>query len=257
MINPKIIQETIAKRKPYLGNNSTMFLERVFADGIDKYERRLLQYGFSGYKCVLDAGCGFGQWSISLSQLNDEVKAVDISQKRVEFLESLAQELQINNVQGDCSRLDSLPYGNDTFDAIFCYGVIFLTRWQESLQELCRVLRPEGKLYLNANGIGWYKHLWYSQPNKATDYDPKLQAARAFYNTWKYESGQHSEDGVDIIIEPKVLKDKLRNLGFSNIVMDSEGCLGTNNQDGSTLTPFFRGEYLGDLGVYEIMAIKS
>ena len=244
------------RHKASLKGNDAAFLERVYSKGIDVYVDRVKQYGFCGLSTVLDAGCGFGQWALALSAVNLQVSACDASKNRLEVLIGLAADLGVDNLSVQQASLDTLPYDSASFDGVFCYGVLFLTHWRESLRELARLVCPGGKLYVNANGIGWYKNLWYNLPNPAADYDPQLVAARAFMNTWKYQNGQSSDDGVDIIIEPEQLKAELKKLGFDHIAQASEGLLYASHLEGATHRAFFKGEYLGDLGVYEMIGIK-
>jgi len=77
----KTIEKTIEKHRASLGQNAAAFLERVYGGGFEKYSTRLSQHGFRGFCRVLDAGCGFGQWTLALSWMNQSVEAVDISEK--------------------------------------------------------------------------------------------------------------------------------------------------------------------------------
>jgi SAM-dependent methyltransferase len=236
--------------------NSSAFLRRVFADGLAKYVQRLRQYGFEGHGDVLDAGCGFGQWSLALSELNRHVEAIDIAPDRVQFLTELALALGKTNLAVCQCSLSRLGFEDRSFDAVFCYGVIFLTRWRESLTEFARVMRPGGRLYVNANGLGWYKNLWYAAPNKTADYDPEYRAAQVWLNTWRYRNGQPVQDGFDILIEPHELESALSELGFENISCAGEGLLG-RAPGAAGPPPFFAATYFGDTGVYEIIAQRS
>jgi SAM-dependent methyltransferase len=236
-----------------IGHNDEMFLQRIYGEGLNKYTERLRAIGFAGHEHVLDAGCGFGQWSLALAGMNQKVSACDISPLRVDFLGNLARELAVPNLDFRVSGIDELPYADDSFDAIFCYGVVFLTPWRKSLMELTRVLKLGGTLYVNANGLGWYMFLWQEEHNKADDYDPKAIAARTFTDTLRYDRENVFEPGMNLIIEPSVLEGELQKLGFSAINSSGEGCI---HIDPSTPTPnpFFKGDYKGQIGVYEILA---
>jgi ubiquinone/menaquinone biosynthesis C-methylase UbiE len=250
------ILEIIQAFIPFLGENSAAFLNRVYKNGIDLYAKRLEAYGFYGMTDVLDAGSGFGQWSLALSQRNNTVYSVDISAERVFFLKSLTKRLEIKNIFLSVASLPDLNFKDNVFDAVFCYGVLFLTRWKESIATLGRVLKPGGKIYVNANGFGWYKNLWFNEPNRTADYDPKLHVAKSLYNTWKYHNGHPTERGVDILIEPEELTDRLRREGFTSIHMDAEGLLMQDEYEGERAPPFFEGSYMGERGVYEVIAQK-
>lgn len=236
-----------------LSQRDLEFLERIYNKGLFPYTHRLKQYGFERFEKVLDAGCGFGQWSLSLAQRNTEIHSCDADHKRVEFLHKIASENKITNIHARQAFIDNLPYDSESFDAVFCYGVIFLTPWKKSLSELVRVLKPGGKLYVNANGLGWYKHLWYTNHNKTDDYDPQLIAANAWRDTYNYNNGLDVEFPSNLIIEPNQLINEAENLGLSNLEWDGEGLL--NNPD--NINTFFQKQYYGDTGVYEIIGTKK
>ena len=60
---------------------------------------------------------------------------------------------------------------------------------------------------------------------------------------------------MNIIIEPHVLESELASLGFTDICFSAEGCLHLN-QNYSAPISFFKGEYLGNVGVYEVVSKK-
>jgi len=229
---------------------------RVYNTPLEVYRDRLTAIGFVKMQHVLDAGCGFGQWSLALSDLNNRVSACDVSAERLQIAERISSKIEISNVHFEKAKLHTLPYDNDSFDGIFCYSVLQLTPWRGVITELARVLRPGGKLYLTANGLGWYLHTWKQEPNKNGDYDPRLRTALTFANTVRYERGDDRIDpGGDVLIEQNNLVDTLGRTGFE---VDRTGAEGTINLCNSVnITPFFQGEYEGHPGVYEILAHKK
>jgi len=231
------------------------FLKRVYSSGIEKYYQRLQNYSFEGLNRVLDAGCGFGQWTVSLAMLNQHVEAIDCSKERIHFVKELVDKLSLQNVNVHSGTLEQLPFENACFDGVFCYGVIFLTDWKKSLHEFSRVLKKGGVLYINANGLGWYKHLWNTQHNKVDGYDPSLIVAKAFMNTWNYNNFGTCERGVDIIIEVDELKKELEKNNFAEVKIAGEGELQIEKAM-KIVAPFFKGNYGGDLGVYEVLSRK-
>lgn len=251
MINLSKITKLIEKENN--SENDRLFLQRIFEKGLDPYIKRLKQYGFYDKQKVLDAGCGFGQWSLALAKLNEEVYSCDADTKRISFLEKMVNENKIDNVQLTQGFIDNLAYHDAYFDAVFCYGVLFLTSWKKSLSELVRVLKPGGKLYINANGLGWYKKLWYSDHNKADDYLPQKVAAEAWLNTYKYKNSEPVDFPTQIIIEPSELLAECNNSGLTDLQWDGEGLLGNPNNKET----FFQKEYFSDIGVYEIIGIKK
>lgn len=236
-----------------LGDNNRLFLRRIFANGIHQYCERLSAIGFSEASRVLDAGCGFGQWSLALASLNYEVECCDISPIRIQFLNQLADSLKASNINAQISGIDTLPFSDESFDAVFCYGVLFLTPWRQSLQELVRVLKPGGKLYVNANGFGWYAYLWHEEHNKADDYDPKHVAAKCLYDTLTYDRTGIYKPGMNLLIEQDEIIKSLKKLGMTNIQTSCEGGLHLETNSNRP-KPFFPGEFKGLPAVYEVCA---
>jgi SAM-dependent methyltransferase len=250
-----VIRQVEAANASEIGHNDHLFLRRIYCEGLRKYVDRLKAIGFYDNQKVLDAGCGYGQWSLALAGLNQMVDSCDISPLRVRFLNSLADQLNIVNLHVQVSGIDLMPYSDNYFDAVFCYGVIFLTPWRKSLAELARVLKPGGRLYVNANDLGWYIFLWQEEHNKADDYDPKAIAAKCFSDTLAYDREGIYEPGTNLIIEQQVLKKELEELGFAWIEIACEGGLHLDRL-AQAPKPFFKGEYKGQLGIYEVAATK-
>lgn len=93
---------------------------------------------------ILDLGCGPGTYSRWLSKRDFRVIGVDYS------LSSLKRAKRENGpfscLAGDCYLL---PFSSDTFDVIVCIGVFqCLSREDLAIQEIWRVLKPGGTLFL-------------------------------------------------------------------------------------------------------------
>lgn len=232
------------------------FMRRVFAMAPDVYDARIRQYGFVGKRAVLDAGCGFGQWSLALAAHNDAVEACDVSEARVAFVNDAIATAKVANVRAHVADIGRLPWEAGRFDAVFCYGALHLTPWRTTLAELARVLAPGGLLYVNANGFGWYRHLWFAEPHKSPDYDPRMRAAETLLNTCRYDRGEPPEPGMDILIEPDALVSAIGALGLDVVERADEGCAGATDLVAARARAFFRGRYGDDLGIYEILARK-
>ena len=72
------------------------FINRNQGNGdLSPYIERLIGIGFNEKGKVLDAGCGYGQWSMALECLNNYVTGVDIEPKRIEFCKSLSEKLYL------------------------------------------------------------------------------------------------------------------------------------------------------------------
>ncbi|MBI4329582.1 MAG: class I SAM-dependent methyltransferase, partial [Chloroflexi bacterium] len=77
---------------------------------------------------VLDAGCGTGQFAAFLSIQNRKVVGIDFSEASVAQARALKEKLNLRNVEfaeGDIFALD-LP--SESFDYVFCNGVLHHTQ---------------------------------------------------------------------------------------------------------------------------------
>lgn len=132
-------------------------------------------------KVVLEAGCGKGRHSVIVSSFKvkhlfavDLSEAIFVAEKNFFFFlekssPSLSTEAKINEVpksgnlpqtpperRGEIlpitfvrSDLKKLPFGDNCFDVVFCVGVLHhIDNIEEALQELWRVLKPQGRLVL-------------------------------------------------------------------------------------------------------------
>jgi SAM-dependent methyltransferase len=99
---------------------------------------------------VLDAGCGPGVHSIRAAKAGLKVHALDISQtmlsQAAQRAASAGTDDQITFQQGDLTNL-SLP--DDSFDHVFCWGVLMhVHQIEKALFELARIVRAGGSLAL-------------------------------------------------------------------------------------------------------------
>ena len=152
--------------------------------------------------------------------------------------------------------MTSVPIRDQSYTAIFCYGAIFATDWKKTLIEFRRLLKPGGKLYLTANGIGYIVHLWVNEPNKTKDYNPRKVASAALKNSIDYSQGQVMDASFPLIIEKDELLVELNKADFEVIDIQPEGQI--NLFPGRVAPkPFFRAEYFNLPGCYEVLAERQ
>ncbi len=175
------------------------FLRSEFAPGLEYYVARVDRLLFRGRR-VLDAGCGAGQWSLALAQRFENVDAVDLNKQRLGVLRAVAERMGVANVRPCHGSLENLPYGDGTFDAVFCYGVIMLTYVERTLAELHRVLRPGGRLYLCLNADGW-SHLLAERGDRSSaqtaDGSVNPGLATLYTTYWRRALRQGLKDALD------------------------------------------------------------
>jgi SAM-dependent methyltransferase len=94
---------------------------------------------------VLDAGCGPGSLAEEIAKRGHKTTGLDYSLDMVAQASRAAESAgtkRASFIQGD---LDSLPFQNNSFDAVICVGVLqYLPDDRISIAELGRVLRPGG-----------------------------------------------------------------------------------------------------------------
>lgn len=145
--------------RPEKEKQDCFYFNQYAKHGLDYFRRRLKGMGVSGRR-ALDAGCGVGQWSYAMCELFEEVKGVEMNPDALVYLDQISSGLRLTGgpsfVHGS---IESLPYDDEYFDFILCYGVLFCTSFRRSLQEFSRVLSRGGRAYVCINGDGWYEYL--------------------------------------------------------------------------------------------------
>jgi ubiquinone/menaquinone biosynthesis C-methylase UbiE len=95
------------------------------------------------YERVLDVGCGQGQSLVGLGVPPHKGFGVDVDPKAV--ADSLGYDLR-------CSRGESLPFPDAYFDFVMSRVALPYMQVPTALREMCRVLRPRGRLWLLLHG---------------------------------------------------------------------------------------------------------
>ena len=126
--------------------------EEQFRESTALFRRRLDRIGFDvGYfkgKRVLDAGCGGGRNTIAMACLGAaEANGIDIGAAGIEDAKRRAADL--DNVRFQVASILDIPFEDASMDLVWCAGVLMITADEDrALDELTRVLKPGGNLYL-------------------------------------------------------------------------------------------------------------
>ncbi len=239
----------------YLIERDREFFNRVWSTPAQVYEDRLRALGMTGLESVLDAGSGFGQWSVALSKLNQRVNAIELDPTRVQVLSEMVQIIDLDNISVEQGSMEELPYRDESFDAVFSYSVIYFTDYRVSLREVHRVLRPKGKIYLNCNSIGWYVYNLVEGHNSSISFDSSKMAKQALEDSLAFYNYGESPKGNQIAIPSKFLVSELEKLGFENIQVGADGLITLDND--IAIESFYPADYFGLEGVYEVFATKN
>src|SRR6266511_4943190 len=117
-------------------------------NGTDIFRRRFERYFGELERLrgldVLDAGCGAGAFLDVVAPYAERVVGVDLSESVESAYASMRSHAGVDVVQGD---LVQLPFPEESFDFVYCIGVIQHTSDPEAaFKSLARMVRPGGTL---------------------------------------------------------------------------------------------------------------
>jgi ubiquinone/menaquinone biosynthesis C-methylase UbiE len=109
-----------------------------------------VRHGIRPGMTVLEVGPGNGRYTVETARLVGErgkVIAIDIEPRMIERVKRRAQEQGTTNLEARVANVHDLPFGDDTFDAIYMITVINeIPQPERAFREFQRVLKPSGIL---------------------------------------------------------------------------------------------------------------
>jgi SAM-dependent methyltransferase len=234
-----------------LGPNTRAFMKRMYADGLDRYTRRLRALSFVGGQRALDAGCGGGQWTLALGEICGEVWGVDVEDERLLACTRIAARVGAGNVHFKRCGLERLPFENASFDRVLCYSVLYQTHFEKSIAELGRVTRPAGLLYLSSNDVGRFLQQILSPSNASADFDPRAYGWRTLWNSIRGRREGLSMRSGGVVTPKSSVERLLRESGFDIVASGAEGMTGGASE------AFMTGFYLGLPATYDVLARRA
>jgi SAM-dependent methyltransferase len=150
-----------------------------------------------------------------------------------------------DNCSFHCGYLEKLAYADESFDAVFCYGVFMFTQMPLALREFHRVLKPGGRFYLNANSWGWYLHLLWDVPWN------RIPALRFIRDTFL----GHEQN---IVVTESWLKKRLDSAGLRPIAVVPEGAASFDGKSSDLAPPpGYPRTYFGVRSMIEAIGVKG
>ena len=131
--------------------SESSYLDAHFEAMRPEYETMIRSVGIQPGWRVLDAGCGSGSFLPLLAELVGEsghISALDLAPENIEAVETLVDSGRfVCSVAVEVGGVTSLPYEDNSFDAVWCAAITqYLTdgELREMLDEFRRVVRPGG-----------------------------------------------------------------------------------------------------------------
>ena len=145
-------KEQVAQMFDNISNNYDG-LNRVISFGIDvSWRKKVVKLiGENNPKTILDIATGTGDLAMMMTKLNPEkIVGLDISAGMLEVgkqkIKKAGFDNKIDMVVGDS---ENIPFEDNTFDAItVSFGVRNFENLDKGLQEILRVLKPNGKFVI-------------------------------------------------------------------------------------------------------------
>jgi ubiquinone/menaquinone biosynthesis C-methylase UbiE len=113
----------------------------------------------SGEK-ILEVGCGAGTDSIEFARNGACVTSVDLGEDQIAMTKL---NFHLNKIEPEAilqANAEDLPFEDSTFDYVFSFGVLHhTTDTQKAINEIYRVLKPDGHATIMLYARGWKHYL--------------------------------------------------------------------------------------------------
>lgn len=172
-------------------------------------------------KIVLDLGCGTGKFMQKFYNETTKYYGLDLSNKQLSIAK---RKINSNSVNFICCSAEDIPLPNNSIDVIistWVLGTILeVDRRNKVLEEMKRVLKHDGNIYLVENDIGgefeeirnrypdikktkeyndWIENNGFVCENRFETYfkfEDKIQAKNVFTNIWGEEIGNKVNNNI-------------------------------------------------------------
>ena len=127
-------------------------------------------------KKILDIGCGSGRFTVAFAKLGAKLSVgVDLGDKGLKIGRLTAKKNNIKNIKFYKSNVLKLPFKKNSFDFVFCKGVLHHTgNTYKGLSELKRVLKTNSQAFIylyGSDGIFWKTRKLMRKVMKKIPYD--------------------------------------------------------------------------------------
>lgn len=152
------IKSTEEKTGKLFGDLWHRYDDYLFKESVELFAKRLsnndFDLGWLENKVCLDAGCGGGRYSIAIA-LHKAKKVIGCDVSDTGLMDARKRAEGFSSVEFRQASVLDLPFENEYFDLCWSAGVLHHTTDPDlGLDELTRVLKPGGKLFLLLYGKG-------------------------------------------------------------------------------------------------------
>lgn len=133
-------------------------------------------YGIPMQGKILDVACGTGLASEPFAKEGARVTGIDSSQEMLKYAEA-----RILNGEFKVGNAETLPFGDQTFDAAICAQAIHWLDRDKAINEMIRVTKPGGIIAI------WWKSLMHDDPVKLI--------SQEVATTWEADSPETAMSG--------------------------------------------------------------
>lgn len=149
------VKETLQKldiHKEWADSYRTPENEHFFELATDRIIRAL---SAAPESLILDAGCGSCKHSVRFAKRGFHCYAVDFSPEILKEAETYVREQGLQErITIKCEDITCLSFDSNSFDYILCWGVLMhIPDLKKAIAELCRVLRPGGKIIISEGNM--------------------------------------------------------------------------------------------------------
>lgn len=154
-------QEGEKRYEQVFGDTFAMYNSEEMEEFVEFFKVRFERNGldpqelFAGKRCF-DAGCGNGRGTIFMLMNGAEhVTSFDFSQTNVTSTEKFVRDFGFTNFETMQGTLEEVPFEEETFDFVWCNGVIMHTASpNKCLAEIARILKVGGQSWIYIYGSG-------------------------------------------------------------------------------------------------------
>lgn len=114
---------------------------------------------------VLDVACATGKVSIELASHDFSVTSIDINHDALEMTAKTATDNEVSNLPSFArATAVALPFTDESFDLVIMQAFLTVVVSKEDrsqiVREACRVLKPDGHLYIADFGQTWHSQIY-------------------------------------------------------------------------------------------------